>query len=727
MRLSGIRHKDAQRVRELVLPTIDAPPRSLIVQGLPGCGVERVFADLSDWLRTEWARAGDRVLVEKNLSTFWVKPVVHLVRSIRGEVSGRPLSEVVPGGTRTGEGDLETELVGLRDDILRHAQRERKVIFTLDNFDALLKFPDPDQVQNLLNTLQSLGYEHRYRTAFIVCCYRDIEDICQAVNYSDFYKIFGTNHYRVSRVSDQEIEKFARLNSPGHDSQRIETIVALSAGYPEHTEILLRYTGSEEEIHKQAVDALALTFEEWVSCLTAGEQQVLQLVARGETLGYEHLFAQKKLLRKGILAETDRATKIVSPLFATYLTARVGKTQGKQMPCVRRASLLSDVHCGLLEQLFQGKYYLQWSLLQNPRPGDATVYLISGEDRRGINYRPCIVKIHRSDTIDRELTKTEKARDLLGPVVPIVLAQASLKGQKAVVFEYATGDNRSYNVHQFAEFYHTQPTEQIVSLLRKLFSQVLWPFYQTQFLKSRSASRLYFLPRMDRGEFNGLAAIVHRSRFYDPDRDRIVLPDQRPLFNPATHLMPVNGDPTCAYYRLFLEKRNAGLCLVHGDLNPRNFLIDGIGNVHIIDFAAMKEEGGRFLDFARLEAEIKFKLTEVDLASEQMLSLIAVERLLVEACDDAALARVTHLPFTGDIAKMVAAVVALRRTARSICREEIEDVDFEIEYKTALLAQTLRICLYEDYLNRSQQEFAVVSAAILAEHLLDLVEQDTQS
>lgn len=721
MQLSEIRHRDAERVRELMLPKLDEVPRSLIIQGLPGCGGEQVFADLGAWLRTEWVRAGNRILVEKNLATFWVKPVAHLVRSIRGDVRGTSPDAAISGKTETAEVELETELVQMRGDVLRHAQAGGQVIFMLDNFDVLLKFPEPDQVQNLLNTFQSLGYEHQYRTAFIVCCHRDIEDICQAVNYSDFHKIFATNHHRVSRVSSQEIERFVCQQFPEHDSRQIESIVSLSAGYPEHAELLLRCTGPEEEISRQAVDALALIFEEWMSCLTADEQQVVELVVHGQTLGYEHLFAQKKLLRKEVLVEKDGITRIVSPLFASHLMARVGKTRDDRVPCVRKASLLSDVHCSLLEQLFQGRYYLEWRFLQSPRPGDATVYLISGEDRRGVNYRPCIVKIHRSDVIDQELNRTAKARDLLGPAVPTVLAQASLKGQKAVIFEYATVENRSFEVYQFAEFYRTQPTERVVNLLRRLFSQVLWPFYQTQLNRSRSASRLYFLPRLDQGEFDKLAEIARRSHFYDPDRDAFALPGwQEPLSHPATILRPGDNDPTYAYHKLFLEKRDAGLCLVHGDVNPRNFLIDGVGNIHLIDFAAMKEEGGRFLDLTRLEAEIKFKLTDVS-SLEELLSLVAVERLLAEACDDTALTMVANLPFADEVAKMVAAVATLRRVARSICQEKIEDTDFELEYKTALLAQTLRLSLHEDYLDGLQQEFAVISAALVTQHLLKLI------
>jgi hypothetical protein len=718
MQLSEFRHRDVQRVYEMVLPRGGETPRPLIIQGLPGCGVEEVFTELSRGLSTEWAQPENRILTVKNLSTFWVKPVSLLVHSLCESIKG-PVAfeknEVV-------EENLETELANLRTAVLRHAEQGGQVVFMLDNFDALPKFSEPAQVQALLNILQSLGYEYQYHTAFVVRCYRDIEDICQATNYSDFYKIFGTNHYRVSRVTDQQIQDFVRLKSPELDPQYIDKLVALSAGYPEHAELLLRYEGSAEQICSQAVDAMASVFEEWLSCLSADEQQILHLISIGQKLGYEHLFAQRKLLRKGIVTEVSQLTKISSPLFETHLTARVGKIHGEQTPCIRKSSFLSDVHRSLLEQLFQGRYLIEWHLLQSPKPGDATVYLISGEDQQGASYRPCIVKIHRSDMIDRELIRTEKARELLGPVVPSVLGQASLKGQKAVMFEYATADNRSYDVRQFAEFFRSERTEQVASLLRKLFGQALWPFYQSQIFKERSASRLYFLPRLDRGEFDKIDHIVHHSHFYDSNRDGLILPGQKEfLVNPASILRPVKDDPCCAYHELFLEKRNACLCLVHGDVNPRNFLVDGIGNIHIIDFAAMKEEGGRFLDMTRLEAEIKFKLVDVGPTVDEMVSFVVVERFLAGACDDTALEMALHLPFLEQVAKMVAAVVALRQTARSICREEIDNEDFELEYKTALLAQTLRLSLYEGYLSNQQQELAVVSAAMLTDRLLNLI------
>ena len=108
--------------------------------------MEQVFAELGNRLRMEWEPEKDHILVEKNLSTFWVKPVADLVYSIRKDI-GRTSQDKSGLAERV----LETELIVLREDVLHCAQQGNQIIFILDNFDALLKFPDPDQVQNLLN------------------------------------------------------------------------------------------------------------------------------------------------------------------------------------------------------------------------------------------------------------------------------------------------------------------------------------------------------------------------------------------------------------------------------------------------------------------------------------------------------------------------------------------------------------------------------------------------
>ncbi|MBK9712770.1 MAG: hypothetical protein IPO81_15875 [Kouleothrix sp.] len=718
MQLADLYRNHLERAYRIVLPHQDSLPQSLIVDGLPQCGVEKVIQLLVDRIRSEWAAPARRIVVELNLSTCQLKPIAYLVQILIDSIGAT--GHISPPATSDRGNEWSSLLAHLREEVLTVAERNGQLIFILDDFDTMLKFKR-DEAQDLLNTFQSIGYEQRYRTAFIIRCYRDIQDICRETNYSDFYKIFGTNHHRVSRVSDQMIEQFVKARIPNDDPEIYQRIVQLSAGYPEHAELLMRHVGVDENLERQALDDLTLVFDEWMSCLTPDEQHILRLLANNQTLDDQYIFIQRKLIRKALLQ--DSGVKIASPLLQRYLLDQVGKISGNQPPFIRRSSTLSKAHRYMLERLFQGRHYIEWKVLQNLTPDDATVYQISGEDSNGVPYRPCVVKVHLSSNIDTELERTSQARDMLGSIVPNLLGHANYENMKAIAFEYATGDNSGFKVHQFAEFYNSEPIENITTLLRRLFEQVLWPFYSRQSLKVVSVSSLYFLPRIRQGEYDRLADLFRRNPLYDRDIERQVIPGiTRPLANPGIVLRPENNMPQSAHSRIFGERREVGLCRVHGDINPRNVLIDGIDHIHIIDFATMKDDGARFIDFTRAEAEIKFKLTEVEDTQDSFRAMVYVERLISEASSDEDFTFLAHLPFTANIAKMVASVAVIREAARRICQFPISASALEFEYKTALLAQTLRIALYDEYLSRSQQHLAITSAALLTERLLMLRE-----
>jgi hypothetical protein len=153
-------------------------------------------------------------------------------------------------------------------------------------------------------------------------------------------------------------------------------------------------------------------------------------------------------------------------------------------------------------------------------------------------------------------------------------------------------------------------------------------------------------------------------------------------------------------------------------MNPRNLLIDGIGNIYLIDFSEMKDEekGTRFLDMVRLEAETKFKLAVLD--SQSLDAFIAMEQLLIEARTLEDINRIRSLPLEAEARKMIAAVCALRQVARQISTEPADDPALDYEYKLGLLAQTLRISLFGNYLTEVEQEYAVVSSALLTDWLI---------
>jgi len=116
-------------------------------------------------------------------------------------------------------------------------------------------------------------------------------------------------------------------------------------------------------------------------------------------------------------------------------------------------------------------------------------------------------------------------------------------------------------------------------------------------------------------------------------------------------------------------------------------------------------------------------LTDIDQLSSDILPLLTAENILSTAGDDGSLAHLQKLPLPDAVAKMVGSIVELRQMARSLCSDNPCDNDWEIEYKIGLLAQTTCICLYGDYLEQHQKEFAVISAAMLVDRLLAIINQ----
>ena len=113
--------------------------------------------------------------------------VAALVQGIVASIDREGASEMAD----LGEKDLDTVLSRFRRLAHQLCDSGRYLVIALDAFDAILKFSEPEQIRHVLNAFQALGGSSVNRTAVLVRCYRNIEDICQSSNYSDFYKIFG--------------------------------------------------------------------------------------------------------------------------------------------------------------------------------------------------------------------------------------------------------------------------------------------------------------------------------------------------------------------------------------------------------------------------------------------------------------------------------------------------------------------------------------------------------
>ena len=707
----AIRQRDSQRIPALT-PT-SKNWGSWNVLGLPGCGSEKVFELVLGRQREQGGLVIELDFRDfKNRSTTTL--VASLLTSLKEEgLAIREVSSAEP---------ISDLLTCLREAVTQEKDKETPLLIGVSNFDAMLAFPEVEETQHLLNLWEGLGDRSEYHTHFLLASNRDLAEICREVYYSPFYKIFETHWLRIRDVHQDLLTPAMREYYPHWDNSLVMQVASLSGGYPEHVEVIARYSDlSPEQMKRESLDALSTMFGEWLNCLMPSERAVLELICANRPLSKEHQVDRYRLVLKGVLTEVPDGVRVTSPLFKSYVNAQLGPTQEDQEIYIRHWGNLPDLHVQFFRSLFKGFSYIEWEELQPPTPENATVYRITGEDRAGREHRPCILKIDREERLREELQNAREARELLGPVVPNVLATAEIKTLMGIKYELATADNHSFAMMQFKDYFavEDQTPKNLEDLITRVFTEALFPLYREQKLLSRRFRRYYFLPKADRGEFGDIEDIAKHSRFYDPAKDVLLVPGwATPLPNPGVFLRQNANAPDSAYNFLFDTNRLLGISRAHGDLNPRNLLIDRSGQFHIIDFSEMKdaEKGTRFLDLVRLEAETKFKLAQVTEAT--LVDMIVSEELLVGASSLFELERLRLFPTVPHTCKMVAVAYALRKAARTIAGESQKETEIDFEYKLGLLAQTLRLALFKEYITPVQLEFAVISAALLADHLM---------
>lgn len=193
------------------------------------------------------------------------------------------------------------------------------------------------------------------------------------------------------------------------------------------------------------------------------------------------------------------------------------------------------------------------------------------------------------------------------------------------------------------------------------------------------------------------------------------------MLNPlywAEHVLPRYAD----------TKLPATLGVIHGDLHSGNLVIEQPSlNVWLIDFAKTRDRAHTLIDFARLEADLKFYL----LASEgenYFADALAFEQLLLapNETDELELVPEKFATFDWNFQKAAACICALRRVA---VRHRRDEQDQEVghfaaasvlPYYLALWQATLRTLKYEQC-QRAQKTFAFVSAGMLCERINQLV------
>ena len=211
-----------------------------------------------------------------------------------------------------------------------------------------------------------------------------------------------------------------------------------------------------------------------------------------------------------------------------------------------------------------------------------------------------VVKIGPDELIGRERTAFEQIEDVLGNNAPSITEFADLQGRGALKYRYATMGGEAVNTLQ--QLYQGgMSQERTEKFLRTVFVDQLGRFYQAATLEWTNLLEYYW---------------------YSPDRAPGVRKNVEELFGgpaegetltlPTGHEFP---NPCVFYERDLAEimpyaKRSTFFSYVHGDLNGANIILDGHGNVWLIDFFHTRR-AHVLMDLLKMENDLLYIFTPV--------------------------------------------------------------------------------------------------------------------
>ncbi len=230
----------------------------------------------------------------------------------------------------------------------------------------------------------------------------------------------------------------------------------------------------------------------------------------------------------------------------------------------------------------------------------AHVLLCDSVDAMGHAQVPSVVKLGPRRDLGQERVNLERVEDVLGNAAPSVVEFGDLGELGAVRFRFASfGGAKS--VRSFQRIYQEgAPDEEIARVLRGSLGDTLMRLYAASSFEPLDV----------------LADYEFAARWAPSVRARVEELIGRPATGEEIDIPDLGLAPNVAqfYERLDSIERRPGerhpVSLTHGDLNGQNVLVDGGGNVWIIDFGRL-HRGHALRDFAKLENDVLYVMTEV--------------------------------------------------------------------------------------------------------------------
>ena len=607
------------------------------------------------------------------------------------------------------------------------ALADRRLLLVVEDFHRLveLRRTCEKDVLDLLDCWQAACTESQWlRVA--VCSRLTPARVCANAGWSEFYKVFGVHIYR------------AGLLEPGWEATAAELLAArgvavsagvlaelsrVSGGVPDFVVELLKYLETEP-VEEGGLERLACRSDffadhrrKMLDWLPPEARDVLEGGGWHEVTPQTRQWAQE-CRTLGLLVERDGSLELPTPLLVPSVPEEAAT--GTTTAFLHYEHLVGPELRPLVRRLCADTHYTRLRTIQN-LPGEAHVLHLTRENKDGRKLPPRIVKIWKTDRLRIERANHVRAQELLGPSCPQALAFEEKGAHAALLIQYACADNRNYEVRTFQDLYQAHrdgppedghPLPDPDEVVERLLDRVLAGLYRGGSLKPLTLAGCYYPPAVKKAQ-DELALLTELAR----QNGRLVDGTGEMDFGAGGRV----ADPGELLRRhrkaLFEVKAPRLVCdPVHGDLNVRNFLIDGAGNIHVIDFSSLRE-GPLLKDFTRLECEVLLKLTPVgDLAEHVGL----LRRLLAPGLVEQAQA-LSREHDRGALGITLRVVAAIRRISHKFAEETAPGPEYryEADYLGGLAATAGRVALFTDYLEGDQVVAALAYTGLACSRLLE--------
>jgi len=240
----------------------------------------------------------------------------------------------------------------------------------------------------------------------------------------------------------------------------------------------------------------------------------------------------------------------------------------------------------------------------------ASVLLADSEDAFGHKQAPSVVKIGPGRDIGQERAGIERVEAVLGNNAPSVIDFADGGDRGAIRFRYASMAGRG-KVTSFQKLYSQgADDEEIARVLEAAMSEGLGRLYAAATSEPLDILSDYEFASRWTGSIRAKVEELASRK----DADTIDIP----AFGVAPNVVRF-------YEGLHALPRGQGarhpVSFVHGDLNGQNIILDGGGNVWIIDFGRLRR-GHALRDFAKLENDLLYIMTPLQESEAHEASVI---------------------------------------------------------------------------------------------------------